>query len=240
MFPGIANYAVTQVADASATTTPSVTIPAGVTGDSLLVFVATDGPPTITFPAGYTAAARTTDSGNAVSTAVAYRVTDGSEGASLTVTLSAAEAMVAIVLRLPSVDGTPEAATPASSPGSSSIDPPALTVSWGAADNLFLWFYGQDGVATSPGTNTISDRSEGILSQRSGAGAGDIYGALGGSTSLLATRDPAAINLTGSAAWVAQTYGIRGTPPAVALPISVLRRGQATPARRGRRRATYA
>jgi hypothetical protein len=209
-FPALRSDAVTTVTNAAATTTPAVTIPSGDVGELLLVFVATDGAPTIAFPAGYTTLqAATTDGASQVSTAAAYRVTDGSEGATLTVTLGTAKAMSALAVRMGQFTGTPEAATPATG-ASTTSDPPNFAPSWGAANTAFLWFTGLDQNLGGPNSASFAQRGELLIGDRTANTVNDVYAYAGITWSTAASLNPVAISLTGSEQWVANTYALKG------------------------------
>jgi hypothetical protein len=111
-------------------TSHTVTLPTGIAAGHLLVAIfglrlAT----TVTWPAGWTP----------ISTAnlyyVAYRVADGGEGASITVTTSAARTSAHHVYR---ITGQHSAAPEIASADSATVNPPSLTPSWGADDTLWL------------------------------------------------------------------------------------------------------
>ena len=103
------------VVESLATSTPSsgtshtVNLPASIaSGDYLIGCFATDGNPTITWPAGWTLLSEAADGGSASRQSVYYRVADGTEGATITIGTSAAEFAVAHVYRITNATGTPE------------------------------------------------------------------------------------------------------------------------------------
>lgn len=123
---------------ASDGTSHTVTLPDDIeAGDLLLAFFGADGVPVITFPAGWTQIYQVA-TGSIIKSGAWYRVADGSETATISVTTSNAE-MTAHTVYLISKDsytGTPESATATGS--SANPNPPNLDPSWGAEETL--WF----------------------------------------------------------------------------------------------------
>lgn len=214
-FPAIVNEAWSTTT--SDNTSHTVNIPTGATGDLLLLFTAFDGNPSITWPAGYTSLqADTSDGDSAATTSVRYRVTDGGEGASISLTSSASERMTAVVLRITNFTGTPEAGTAvvtAVGTPSATPDPPSLTPSWGSADVLWVTWTGVDsGASTQNVASTI--RSELMSHNRSGNAATDVLSILTAIQATASSRNPAAFNLVGSDQWISNTFAVQGAAPA--------------------------
>lgn len=198
----------------------TVNLPAGIAaGDLLLVFFASDGAPTITFPAGWTGLFQV-DSGGEVVFGVWYRIADGTEGATITATTSDYEQSAHTSYLITGYSGTPEAlyATAASD----YPDPPELTPSWGADDTLWFAACGYDDgtrtVTTYPAdySNGRNDRT----TYRLGCGVGS------GRRELNAdSENPVSFHISESEEWVAATVAIRGEAPLVggtAYPINTL------------------
>lgn len=212
-FPAIVNEAWSSTT--SDGTSHTVNLPTGATGDLLIVFVAFDGDVTITWPGGYTVLQADTNDGDAaITTEVRYRVTDGSEGASISLTTGASEKMSAMALRFTNYTGTPEAGTAAiTATGlpNASPNPPSLSPSWGAADTLWLVWIGMDGAVN---VNTGSARRNELISTNgSGGAATDIQHAFSAIHVNAASRDPATFTITASDQWVANTFAIQGAAP---------------------------
>jgi hypothetical protein len=109
-------------------------------GDLLMIYgqKGTSGG-TLGTPAGWTALIQATSSNGHVS--VFYKVIDGSEANTVTITESAAWPVAFMSFRVSGYQGTPEGA-------SANSGPPSLTPSWGAANNL--WLTSQYGWIGSP------------------------------------------------------------------------------------------
>lgn len=116
----------------------TVNLPANiVSGNLLLVFFASHGAPTITFPDGWVQLFQTANS-NLHKFGCWYRIADGTEGATIVVTTSVAEAIAYTSYRITGYSETPEAGVSVIGT-SANPDPPNLTASWEGALNV-LWF----------------------------------------------------------------------------------------------------
>lgn len=214
-FPSIVGVAVTVLAAGSS---HNIGIPGGARGDRLLAFVCFDGAPTLTWPAGYgSIQATTADPDSQVTSAVRYRDTDGTEGATFQVTIGASsEPGVGIVYRIANYDrySLPEAATAvttATGTPTSTPDPPSLTPSWGSADTLWIWFEAHDAGNVTLNAATHYGRFEQMVEERSGSvGASDVGSSSGAIAATASSRDPAAIALSGNQEWVINTFAIKG------------------------------
>ena len=136
-FPYIAAAASTELTVNQ--TSHTINLPAGiVAGSLLLMIVLVDGGTTIT-ATGWTSVTTGT-SGSDISLAVLYRFADGSEGATVSITSSASEKVSAYVARIADHHAStpPEGAGTGSGTASGNSNPPSLTPSWGADDNLWL------------------------------------------------------------------------------------------------------
>jgi len=131
--------------DSATTTSHTVNLPASIaSGDLLLIYLSCrDSNTTITNPAGWVERLNTfaqTDNGaGQVEVLISSRVSDGTEGGSVSVTTGTSVACAYISHRITGqhASSAPEFGTVAK--GSSvNPDPPAVTPSWGAEDNLFL------------------------------------------------------------------------------------------------------
>jgi hypothetical protein len=210
-------YPVIAAVAASATPADSTshvcTLPSGIAaGDLLLAVVTCDGDAAMTWPAGWTALTNGAGaSGTAVRTEARYRLADGGEGASITITGSS-EAWVSRVCRITGHHASaPECV--AATGTSANADPAAFTPSWGQLDTLWLLHVGWDG---RPGFTFWPNELR--LDTRRDAHVSDSGGASGwvkqASVASVASHKRAIGALTSdSAAWRALTIAVR---PAVA------------------------
>lgn len=128
-----------STADAS---THSINLPASVvSGDLLAVFVTTNGA-TLTAPSGWSTFASSTTSSN-TRVSASYRISDGTEGSSLSITASASTPLCAITYRIvnnrSSITANTDLTTLAGSFSSTTTPNPGTAVSpWGSAENLWI------------------------------------------------------------------------------------------------------
>lgn len=197
-FPSIAT---TNQNNTSATTNHVVNLPASIAaGDLLLIFGHVGLAPT--YPAGWTEISSVVVGSRTFS--IAYRIADGSEGASVTVTTASNAACRWITERITSWHGTtpPEVGTAATGT-STTPDPPAVTPSWGSADNLFIASsakaggVGPTGFPTNYGTSQLDQFDSNA----------DI--AVAARQLTASTDNPGTFTYAASSAWGAQTVVIR-------------------------------
>lgn len=195
--------------ETSNTTTHTVTMPSGVTsGDLLIALIAVDAASdeTITMT-GWTSLFSTlaTDS----ETAVFYRVSDGTEGASETFTTSGSEQSTHAVYRISGYSGTPEAGTP-NTGTSTTPNPSAVTPAGGSNDYLYIAVMGSDG--SGSGAPTVSGYPTGYTGSQttlSGTGLGSTVVAMATKQTTASTTDnPDAFTQSGGTDWVAATIAI--------------------------------
>jgi len=200
-FPVVA--AVNGGYEAEASTEHTVNLPADIgAGDLLLVFFGSDGVPTITFPEGWTELFQ--ESNGNVTLGAWYRVADGEEGATITVTTSVSEMASHNSYRITGYSGTPEISLRGT--GSSTIpNPRSLTPTWGAKDTLWFAVEGNDSNPTV--TDYPADYTD---------GRNDVYDGFGGCGVGSARRelnaeseDPGVFTISGSEEWVTVTIAIR-------------------------------
>lgn len=126
--------------EAGLSTSAVLDLPANIaSGDLLLLFITLRHPTsarTITTPTGWTNLYNVVGSGDLRRAACYYKVADGGEGATVTVTASAASDWVSVSYRVTGYTGTPESNTASGS--SATPNPPSLTPSWG--QDKTLWF----------------------------------------------------------------------------------------------------
>lgn len=185
----------------------SVTLPTDiVAGDLLVVFNAPDNNFTTTFPAGWTKFTDISGGSNALTTG--WRICDGTEGASITITLSSATQGRYIVAKIKgaATTGTPIENGVGVATTSSSGNPPSLTASWGALNNLWIAASALDTSAT------MTTWPTGYTQNRlDGQGFGSASVAICSKKAAVATDDPAAFTFSASASIKSNTYVIR--PP---------------------------
>lgn len=135
-FPQIEAVATTQITANS--TSHVVNLPAGIVAGQLLLLIAgLDGVPTIS-ATGWTAL---TGASNTVAVRGLWRIADGSEGSTVTVTSSASEKAEYWVGRISGAHASAAPEHTAAATGTASaniIKPAALTPSWGAANTLWI------------------------------------------------------------------------------------------------------
>jgi len=180
-------------------TSHTVNLPSGIaSGDLLLVFFNSESNPTITFPDGWYNLFQASYSTN-VTFGAWYRIADGTEGSTITVTTSTSQSTDHTSYRITSYSGTPTVGTAVTGIGTTP-NPPSLTPSWGAKD--ILWFaavgyWGSFNISAYP-TNYTNGRKDG-LNLCLGTARRELNAA---------SEDPGTFTLTGSALWVANTVAI--------------------------------
>lgn len=118
-----------------------INLPAGIaSGDLLLVFAVFNGGPTVTDPSGWSLLASNGASGDAAR--IYAKIADGSEGATVTVTLSGNQRAHAASYRITGnrngVTSSEIAVSTAVDANTATPDPPSLTPSWGSDENLWI------------------------------------------------------------------------------------------------------
>lgn len=193
------------------TTSHTVNLPANIaSGDLLIIVFGVDGNPTLTWPSGANDAFTevfNAANGVACRLGVAYRIANGNEPASVTVTTSVSEGSAHTTYRITGWHGTtpPEVATAATGV-SANPDPGSLSPSWGNADTLWLAACVHD-----VGTRTVSGYPTNYLNginnrwnNTAGVGVGSAERQL-----TAASENPGAFTLSGSDDWVATVIGVR-------------------------------
>jgi hypothetical protein len=196
-------------------TNHTVNLPADISaGDLLLVLFASDEAPTIAFPAGWDKLFETKE-GTDVTLSVYYRVADGGEGATITVTTSNTQGTAHTSYRITGYAGTPEAGTAATNSNDTHPDPPNLSPTWGAQDTLWLACCAHDdgsNALTAYPTNYTDGRED--RSDNSGsAGVGTAFRELNA-----ASENPGTFTIDGFEQWIANTIAIRGVTAQTLLP----------------------
>ncbi len=181
----------------------TVNLPAGIVADELLLVVFTsDGNEAIGWPGGWVELFE--EQLAACTLAVGYRIADGSEGATITVTTGNAQMTSHTSYRISGYFGVPEVG--AATNGNSNIpDPPNLAPSWGARSTLWFAVVGyNDGrfiINAYPVNYTDGrlDRSNDV----EGVGTGSARRELNA-----AAENPGTFTLQAAGIWVANTIAI--------------------------------
>ena len=216
-FPVVSAQA--EGSESTATTTHTVNLPSGIaSGDLILLTIYCDRSNTavtVTWPAGYTEMYDEEEGAQDCQFSAAYRIADGTEGTTITVTSNLSERAVHETWRITSWHGTTPPENGAFSQGTStSADPPSLTPSWGAEDTL--WFAIG---AKNPGTNVLFTAGPTSYTNANFLDDGDAAGSAASGTArreLNATsEDPGGFTIASSVVWMANTIAVR---PAAAAP----------------------
>lgn len=126
-------------------TSHTVNLPASIaSGDLLIAIVTFDGNPTVTWPAGWTSLHAGAAASNTARIEARYRVANGSEGSSISLTTSASEMFCYDVLRITDYTGTPEASTGATGTSTAPLADALNPAAWGTEDALWLHVSGYD------------------------------------------------------------------------------------------------
>jgi hypothetical protein len=213
-FPQVAASNTSQ--ESTATDTHTVSLPGSISsGDLLLVFMAVDAgsAPFTSFPAGWTEIKDASETQDFVTLAVAYRVADGEEGASISVTTTPSAQSAHASYRITGHDSAnaPEISTGASG-DSNTADPDSLTPGGGSKDYLWIAICAVDGSgSTGPWAVTAAPSGYGNLVSSESGGATD--GATIGLARLentASSEDPGTFSLeeVGGKEWFAATLAV--------------------------------
>lgn len=189
----------------------SVPVPAGHSPGDLLILVAYKQikTGTISTPSGWTSLGQSSNgSGNTFRMAVFYRVADGSEGASVSVSYSgdgtSTRIMLLSMLSITGQQGVPEMAALLLEASTATPNPPSLTPSWGLANTR--WFVLCTARASS---------ATGLTSGPSGFAAAASFGTnpnlyAGHRAERAASQDPGVLTWDTSTASLITTLAVRG------------------------------
>lgn len=194
----------TNTSSAASAASASVSLPTGiVSGNLLIALCVLFDDRTHTWPAGWTEL-YDADTGSQSSSA-AYRVADGSEGASITVNFGGGSSASAhITMRISNYQGTPEVGT-AVGGISTSPNPPSITPSWGSDDILVLAMVGAR--TTSVVSAAPSSYTDLLTVAAGGSGPS---AAIARREVTGTTEDPGTATLPSSVEWTTNTLAIRG------------------------------
>ncbi|MEX0752820.1 MAG: hypothetical protein WD073_07840 [Xanthobacteraceae bacterium] len=171
---------------------------------------------TVTWPTGWTQLFSPTFNTN-VGLEARYRVTDGTEGASIELTTSGSVKSAHQCYRI-GAGLSAEGAVVNGGSGSNNPDPPNLAPSWGSAANLWLsaCSYTQDGgVAVTAYPSSYTDGRDDKTSTGNGCGLGTARRAL-----TAASENPGTFTIGSSKRWVGATVAVQPsaeTPTVTAL-----------------------
>lgn len=190
-------------------TSHSLNLPASIaSGDILLAVVRCPGSTTITWPAGWTEQEQSNADSSDDETSIAWRIADGTEGATITITLGTSRILVGLCYRV--TGGVDVAFSGAltgsgSQPNSSIITPDGVT-----HDVLSITIGGCDDseTLTNPPTNYVNGTIQG--STATGATGCSVYGASRQLTAA-SSEDPGAWTLGSTSIWTAWTVWISET-----------------------------
>lgn len=186
-------------------TSHTVNLPADIqAGDLLLVFFCVDADPIVTFPEGWTELFHASHEDYHVF-GTWYRIADGEEGATITVTTSSSQMSAHTSYRITGHSGTPEAGT-AVTTWSFIPNPPSLTPTWGAKDTLWFASQGNDKEAVNV-TDYPADYTDGRNDR--GSASGGVGVATARRELNAVSEDPGTFTLDTSCAWVANTVAVQ-------------------------------
>lgn len=189
-FPAIQGSATTANA---ASTSQAVNLPAGIqVGELLLMFLTTNGGTgTIGVPTGWTSLYNVVNFQGDYNSVGCYRIADGSEGATVTVSLATSNKLGAVVCRISPFDNV---ATPAAATATTTKDPPSLSPSWGSADNLWLAIEHFGNISGVTSVTSYPTNYTGVA-DAGNAGANDPHTAIATRALTAATEDPGTYTL---------------------------------------------
>lgn len=211
-FPIVETTNTTNGTGASAS--PVVNLPTGiVSGDLLIVLFRTAiGTAGVGWPTGWTELVESTADASDDAIAIGYRLADGTEGATITLTTSSAK-FAAVAYR---ISGAEEPATQAPQNSaavtgtSATPDPGSLSPTGGAKDYLWLWMGGWEAEQTSPpaGNPTNYTNPIGANSGTAGVIATNCRVASAIRSLNAVTEDPGSWTISASDDWTAFTVAV--------------------------------
>ena len=192
-------------------TSYSAPLPASLVSGNLLIVILSGysglGASQYNTPAGWTQLFQSSGTGNLRSLAAFYKVSNGSEGSTLALTLTGIGMLKAsTAYQISGYQSVPEAGTTATGT-SSAPNPPNLAPSWGSANNLFIALCGQLDSALTPQTAPTSYGSI-IQDTTTGSGIDNPRTASAVRELTASSDDPGAFG-SSVATWAANTIAIR-------------------------------
>jgi len=195
----------------SSDTEITITLPTGiVSGDLIIVSASIDGTPTTTWDSGYTEIfSEIVGSGGTGLTFESYfRRADGTEGATIVLTLSFGQGVKWACYRISGHHTTsdPEATSAEDAVGDANPNPPSHTATWGAEDNLWIALYSWDDGTSHTSYPTDYDSNQLTESWTDSNGTGI---AIATDEVNASAEDPDTATIGASAIWAAATMVIR-------------------------------
>lgn len=212
-FPTTANPTTTTFA--TSVTSMNVNMPGSiVAGDLLIASVGVRNPGNWTPPSGWNLLLEQPGGGSVGETVVWYKIADGSEGATLAWSTSVGTTGAWHVYKISNWHGTTPPEVNSVSGDAVAVNPPSLTASWGAEDNLWIALAGSS--ANGMFFGTAPTNYSGLSSTTAGSGGGASNMGSARRSLNAATEDPGAFASTTNRWWRAVTIVIRpagSTPP---------------------------
>jgi len=183
-----------------------------VSGDLLVLILRSAAADTHTTPTNWTQLVlNNADDASLDVTSVWYKVADGAEGATVTVTCTTSLKFTAICWAITGHDSaTAPVISAAATSTNNAPDPPSLTPAGGAKDFLWLWIGGWEGEQTSPPTGNPTNYSNPIGADSGTAGATSTNCRCAGASRQLnaASENPPSWLISVSEDWTAWTLAI--------------------------------
>jgi len=179
-----------------------INLPSGIaSGNLLIIYLDSGSNPTITFPSGWTQLFLTAN-GTSNELGAWYRVADGTEGSTITVTTSTSQTTAHISYRITGYYGVPAVGTAAT--GSSvNPNPSSLTSGFGATNTLWL---AVEGHFSTGSLSSYPTNYTGGINQYGGGSAASVSSAQRNLNA--ANEDPGVYTIGTSEPWVANTIAI--------------------------------
>jgi hypothetical protein len=148
-----------------------------------------------------------------------YKIADGGEGASTSVTTDLSVACSYVTFRITGHDaGTaPEHGTTANASSSANPDSPSETPSWGAADTLWISWFGATGLET---VSTWPTDYTGNQIRGASAAVSNTITVTSTRATNATSQDPSAYTISGAQNWAANTTAIRPASASTSRPMS--------------------
>lgn len=204
-YPQVAGYNTSF--EAGNETSHTVNLPASISnGELLIVFFSTDGDNVATFPGGWTKIFNVSDTRD-IHLSVAYRIADGNEEATITVTTTSSETSTHISFRITghnSSTNAPEISTGAQGTNVNP-DPDSLTATWGAGNNLWIAMSANDDNETVDAYPTNYDSNQHSLD----GGGGPTLAVATYNYNTTDTQDPGTFTIGASEEWIAATLVVQ-------------------------------
>lgn len=186
-------------------------LPAGIqSGDLLVLILNTVAADTHSTPTGWTALALNNgDPASDDTTSIWYRVANGSEGSSVTVSCTTSDKFAAICWRITGA-ATPELSTMATG-ADDAPDPPSLTPSGGTKDYLWLWLGAWEGEQQPPlPTGNPTNYSNPVGAHTGTVGFTDTNARVAGASRQInaASEDPPSWTISSANNWRAWTLAV--------------------------------